>query len=218
MTLLTEKKETEFNMEYFITESQYHLLSTRRRSDAIERVVDNVMESMYTCDYKNSNHFIKGVSDELSFYYQDVDDLKDLPYSEISEFLFNGLFHHITGYWEEKCGGQEISETIVTNNTYKKNLTNDFKIFAKVLNTTNKLTGKPYYDFSDIYLGLKVMYIEPMTENGAEIYVNVEKVLPSEIRNKWWHHKLYKDKIFSRLYELKTLMGLGYDFTLKVYP
>ena len=62
------------------------------------------------------------------------------------------------------------------------------------------------------------MYIEPMTENGAEIYVNVEKVLPSEIRNKWWHHKLYKDKIFSRLYELKTLMGLGYDFTLKVYP
>ena len=124
-------------MEYFITESQYHLLSTRRRSDAIERVVDNVMESMYTCDYKNSNHFIKGVSDELYFYYQDVDDLKDLPYPEISEFLFNGLFHHITGYWEERCGGQKISETIVTSNTYKKNLTNDFKIFAKVLNTTN---------------------------------------------------------------------------------
>ena len=218
MTLSTDNKDTEFNMEYFITESQYHSLSVRRRSDAIEHVVDNLMENMYPCDYKNSNQFIDGVSDELYFYYQDVDDLKDLPYPEIAEFLFNGLFHHITGYWEEKCGGQEISETIVTNNTYKKNLTNDFKIFAKVLNTTNKLTGKPYYDFSDIYPELKIKYIEPMTENGAEIYINVEESLPREIRNKWWYHESYKDKVFSRLYELKKLLGFGYDFTVRVYP
>lgn len=218
MTLSTDNKDTEFNMEYFITESQYHSLSVRRRSDAIEHVVDNLMENMYPCDYENSNQFIDGVSDELYFYYQDVDDLKDLPYPEIAEFLFNGLFHHITGYWEERCGGQEISETIVTSNTYKKNLTNDFKIFAKVLNTTNKLTGKPYYDFSDIYPELKIKYIEPMTENGAEIYINVEESLPREIRNKWWYHESYKDKVFSRLYELKKLLGFGYDFTVRVYP
>ena len=215
---MTEKKEVDFNMEYIITESQYHSLSTRRRSDAIEHVVDNLMEIMYPCDYENSNQFIDGVSDELYFYYQDVDDLKDLPYPEIAEFLFNGLFHHITGYWEERCGGQEISETIVTSNTYKKNLTNDFKIFAKVLTTTNKLTGKPYYDFSDIYPELKIKYIEPMTENGAEIYINVEEALPREIRNKWWYHESYKDKVFSRLYELKKLLGFGYDFTVRVYP
>lgn len=205
-------------MKYFITESQYHSLSVRRRSDAIERVVDNLMENMYTCDYENSNQFIEGVSDELYYYYQDVDDLKDLPYPEIAEFLFNGLFHHITGYWEERCGGQEISETIVTHNSYKKKLTDEFKMFADILNKTNKLTGKPFYDFSDIYPGLKVMYIEPMTENGVEIYINVEYALPREIRNKWWHHESYRDKVFSRLYNLKTLMGFGLDFNLKVYP
>jgi len=205
-------------MKYFITESQYNLLSVRRRSDAIEHVVDNLMENMYTCDYENSNQFIEGVSDELYFYYQDVDDLKDLPYPEIAEFLFNGLFHHITGYWEERCGGKEISETIVTHNSYKKKLTDEFKMFADILNKTNKLTGKPFYDFSDIYPGLKVMYIEPMTENGVEIYINVEYALPMEIRNKWWHHESYRDKVFSRLYNLKTLMGFGLDFNLKVYP
>lgn len=222
MTLSTENKDTDFNMEYFITESQYHLLSVRRRSDAIEHVVDNLMENMYTCDYENSNQFIEGVSDELYYYYQDVDDLKDLPYPEIAEFLFNGLFHHITGYWEERCGGQEISETIKPINTYKKNLTDDFKIFAKVLNTTNKLTGKPYYDFSDIYPELKIKYIEPMTENGSEIYFNVEESFPQEIRREWWNDgekkQSYKSKVSYRLYELRTLLGLGYDFTLRIYP
>jgi hypothetical protein len=62
------------------------------------------------------------------------------------------------------------------------------------------------------------MYIEPMTENGVEIYINVEYALPREIRNKWWHHESYRDKVFSRLYDLKTVMGFGYDFNLKVYP
>lgn len=135
-------------MKYFITESQYHSLSVRRRSDAIE---------------------------------------------------------------------QEISETIVTSNSYKKKITDEFKMFADILNKTNKLTGKPFYDFSDIYPGLKVKYIEPMTENGVEIYINVEESLPREIRNKWYHES-YKDKVFSRLYELKKLLGFGYDFTVKVYP
>ena len=218
MTLLTEKKDMGFNMKYFITESQYHSLSARRRSDDVERVVNNVMESMYPCDYENSNHFLEGVSDELFHYYQDVDDLKDLPYPEIADFLFNGLFHHISGYWEERCGGQEISETITTSNSYKKKITDEFKMFADILNKTNKLTGKPFYDFSDIYPELKIMYIEPMTKNGAEIYINVEEALPSKIRNSWWHHESYRDKVFSRLYELKTFMGFGYDFSLHIYP
>ena len=208
-------------MEYFITESQYHSLSVRRRSDAIEHVVDNLMENMYVCDYENSNQFIEGVSDELYFYYQDVDDLKDLPYPEIAEFLFNGLFHHITGYWEERCGGQEISETIEPINVYKKKLTDDFKLFAKVLNKTNKLTGEPFYDFSDIYPGLKIKYIEPMTKNGAEVYINVEDSFSNKDIRKWWYNEdepSYKDKVIKRLYELKTLLGFGYDFALKVYP
>ena len=72
-------------MKYFITESQYHSLSVRRRSDAIEHVVDNLMENMYVCDYENSNHFLEGVSDELFHYYQDVDDLKD----NMIQWVFN---------------------------------------------------------------------------------------------------------------------------------
>ena len=118
-----------------------------------------------------------------------------------------------------------LSENVKTYNFNKKNLTDDFKLFAKVLNTTNKRTGKPYYDFSDIYPGLKIMFIEPMTENGAEITINVEDALPREIRQKWWNgfgsgknDKSYKEQVMSRLYELKTLMGFGYDFGMKVYP
>ena len=105
---------------------------------------------------------------------------------------------------------------------YEKNLTDDFKIFTKVLNTTNKLTGKPYYDFSDIYPELKIMYIEPMTKNGAEIYVNVEESFPIEIRREWWNDGVkkqsYKSKVSYRLYELITLLGFGYDFTIRIYP
>ncbi len=115
-----------------------------------------------------------------------------------------------------------LSENVKTYNFNKKNLTDDFKIFAKVLNTTNKRTGKPYYDFSDIYPGLKIMFIEPMTENGAEITINVEDSLPREIRQKWWgddkNGPSYREQVMSRLYELKTLMGFGYDFGMKVYP
>lgn len=69
---------------------------------------------------------------------------------------------------------QEISETIEPINVYKKNLTDDFKLFAKVLNKTNKLTGEPFYDFSDIYHGLKIKYIEPMTKNGVK-YILMSK-------------------------------------------
>lgn len=116
-----------------------------------------------------------------------------------------------------------LSENVKTYNFNKKNLTDDFKLFAKVLNTTNKRTGKPYYDFSDIYPGLKIMFIEPMTENGAEIIINVEEALPREIRQKWWNRfgsddESYKNQVMTRLYELKTLMGFGYDFGMKVYP
>ena len=115
-----------------------------------------------------------------------------------------------------------LSENVKTYNFNKKNLTDDFKLFAKVLNTTNKRTGKPYYDFSDIYPGLKIMFIEPMTENGAEITINVEDSLPREIRQKWWgddkNGPSYREQVMSRLYELKTLMGFGYDFGMKVYP
>ena len=115
-----------------------------------------------------------------------------------------------------------LSENVKTYNFNKKNLTDDFKLFAKVLNTTNKRTGKPYYDFSDIYPGLKIMFIEPMTENGAEITINVEDALSREIRQKWWgadkDGPSYREQVMSRLYELKTLMGFGYDFGMKVYP
>ena len=116
---------------------------------------------------------------------------------------------------------QEISETIEPANVYKKNLTDDFKIFAEVLNKTNKLTGEPFYYFSDIYPGLKVMYIEPTTKNGAEVYINVEQSFSKKDIRKWWNNEgepSYKDKVIKRLYELKTLLGFGYDFTLTVYP
>jgi hypothetical protein len=66
------------------------------------------------------------------------------------------------------------------------------------------------------------MFIEPMTENGAEITINVEDSLPREIRQKWWgddkNGPSYREQVMSRLYELKTLMGFGYDFGMKVYP
>jgi hypothetical protein len=114
-----------------------------------------------------------------------------------------------------------LSENVKTYNFNKKNLTDDFKLFAKVLNTTNKRTGKPYYDFSDIYPGLKIKYIEPMTKNGAEVYINVEDSFSNKDIRKWWYSEdepSYKDKVIKRLYELKTLLGFGYDFTLTVYP
>jgi hypothetical protein len=66
------------------------------------------------------------------------------------------------------------------------------------------------------------MFIEPMTENGAEITINVEDALSREIRQKWWgadkDGPSYREQVMSRLYELKTLMGFGYDFGMKVYP
>ena len=116
-----------------------------------------------------------------------------------------------------------LSENVKTYNFNKKNLTDDFKLFAKVLNTTNKLTGKPYYDFSDIYPGLKIMFIEPMTENGAEITINVEYALSREIRQNWWFRPYkdgpsYREQVMSRLYDLKTLMGFDYNFGFKLYP
>ena len=94
-------------MKLIITERQYKLLemdsSIKRRLHIIEKVLDNLMESMYVCDFDSVNHFMNGVIYEAGIYFDDVDDFQGMDKGDFLEFLENNFEDEIHNYYLERC-------------------------------------------------------------------------------------------------------------------
>jgi len=94
-------------MKIIITERQYKILemdsSIRRRFSGIQIFLDNLMETMYPCDYDDKYHFMNGVLYEARIYFDDVDDFQGMDKGEFLETLENEFEDYIYDYYLERC-------------------------------------------------------------------------------------------------------------------
>jgi hypothetical protein len=105
-----------FKMKIIITEQQYKLLevspSIRRRYHSIQIFLDNLMETMYVCDFAGITHFLNGVIYEAGIYYDDVDDFDGMDKGEFLETLETEFEEYIYNYYLERCNNNEDNEEI----------------------------------------------------------------------------------------------------------
>ena len=94
-------------MKLIITERQYKILemdsSVRRRLSGIQIFLDNLIETMYPCDYDDKYHFMNGVLYEARIYFDDVDDFQGMDKGEFLETLENEFEEYIYDYYLERC-------------------------------------------------------------------------------------------------------------------
>ena len=77
--------------------------SIRRRFSGIQIFLDNLMETMYPCDYDDKYHFMNGVLYEARIYFDDVDDFQGMDKGEFLETLENEFEDYIYDYYLERC-------------------------------------------------------------------------------------------------------------------
>ena len=89
--LRSQKQNNKTNMKIVITESQYKILemntSVKRRLKGVQIFLDNLMETMYPCDYDDEYSFMSGVISEAKTYFDDVDDFQGMDKSDFLETL-----------------------------------------------------------------------------------------------------------------------------------
>jgi hypothetical protein len=66
-------------------------LKIRRRFNELERILYNVLENMYVCDYKNKLHFVEGVEYEYHEFwnFSSVEVLDEFEWEDIQELIDN---------------------------------------------------------------------------------------------------------------------------------
>jgi hypothetical protein len=94
-------------MKLIITERQYNLLevdsSIKRRLKGIEIFLNNLMETMYPCDYDDEYSFMSGVLYEVRTYFDDVDDFQGMDKGDFLESLETHFEDEIYNYYLERC-------------------------------------------------------------------------------------------------------------------
>jgi len=105
-----------FNMRIVITESQYKILemntSVKRRLKGVQIFLDNLMETMYPCDYDDEYSFMSGVIYEAKTYFDDVDDFQGMDKSDFLETLETHFEDEIYNYYLERCSNEEMNEDL----------------------------------------------------------------------------------------------------------
>jgi hypothetical protein len=114
--LRSQKQNNKTNMKIIITESQYKILemnaSIKRRLKGVQIFLDNLMETMYPCDYDSVNHFMSGVISEARTYFNDVDDFQGMDKSDFLETLETHFEDEIYNYYLERCSDEEMNEDL----------------------------------------------------------------------------------------------------------
>ena len=94
-------------MKLIITERQYKLLemdsSIKRRLPGIQIFLNNLMETMYPCDYDDEYSFMSGVLYEARTYFDDVDDFQGMDKGDFLESLETHFEDEIYNYYLERC-------------------------------------------------------------------------------------------------------------------
>jgi hypothetical protein len=75
----------------------------RRRFNELERILYNVLENMYVCDYENELHFVEGVEYEYHEFwnFSGIDVLNEFEWEDIQELIDNEFSELIRNYYNE---------------------------------------------------------------------------------------------------------------------
>jgi hypothetical protein len=78
-------------------------LKIRRRFNELERILYNVLENMYVCDYKTKLHFVEGVEYEYHEFWNfgSVEVLDEFEWDDIQELIDNEFSELIRNYYNE---------------------------------------------------------------------------------------------------------------------
>ena len=82
-------------------------LKIRRRFNELERILYNVLENMYVCDYENESHFVEGVEYEYHEFWNisSVEVLDKFEWEDIQELIDNEFSELIRNYYNEYSQG-----------------------------------------------------------------------------------------------------------------
>ena len=75
----------------------------KRRTNLLDRVIDNLLPNMYPCDYNSSDHFVEGVLDEIRWFLVDVEELKGIERIDIENYILDYKYDELTEYFNERC-------------------------------------------------------------------------------------------------------------------
>ena len=75
----------------------------RRRFNELERILYNVLENMYVCDYENESHFAEGVEYNYHEFWNfiGIDVLNEFEWEDIQELIDNEFSELIRNYYNE---------------------------------------------------------------------------------------------------------------------
>ena len=75
----------------------------RRRVPLIDLIVDKMLENMYPCDYDSADQFLAGLIEEMAWFKNDFEELKNLERAEIENYLIDYRYDEIIEYYNERC-------------------------------------------------------------------------------------------------------------------
>lgn len=165
-------------------------IQIRRRIGKINRLVDNVIDNMYVCDYDDEDHFIEGVIIELRHLVNDEGfGLNDIEWMDIYEYIETYRTDDILEHFNERKEGclDDLNESkdkklLPPKKNYLKiieSLIEPFKDEVGVYDIT--VLYDKYDDMYGVYLILGVNEMDTMfshyNPSGREKYAR-------ELRNK----------------------------------
>ena len=78
-------------------------LYIRRRTNLVDRAINNLLPNMYPCDYNSSDHFVEGVLDEIKWFLGDVKELQGIERMDIKNYILDYKYDELTEYFNERC-------------------------------------------------------------------------------------------------------------------
>ena len=75
----------------------------KRRTNLLDRVIDNLLPNMYPCDYNSSDHFVEGVLDEIRWFLVDAEQLQGIERMDIENYILDYKYDELTEYFNERC-------------------------------------------------------------------------------------------------------------------
>ena len=80
----------------------------KRRVHNLDKLIDNLLPSMYPCDYESEDDFFTGVYEELYFLVKDEDyELDTVDKGDIIDYVYVHKQEEIREYYKERCGNEE---------------------------------------------------------------------------------------------------------------
>jgi hypothetical protein len=158
-------------------------LKIRRRFNELERILYNVLENMYVCDYKNKLHFVEGVEYEYHEFwnFSSVEVLDEFEWEDIQELIDNEFSELIRNYYNEYSQGCNESNELTEYPNFVYESENKVGVPYAVFEITKPLAHmQPEYYYQEVPLWKtkeSMIYVNKGSAGRKTISTNHIKVL-----------------------------------------